>query len=130
METAGHPRADLVSRRKRSLGMDPNILVIEDVARILRCTVDTARRIPRDQLPAYLGPGRHRLYFRQDLFAYVRRLNQPARDAQLLVQQAAAEVLGWPVDRVRGRSLSREPHESSNTRQKGSDHNRSLRSKW
>jgi hypothetical protein len=30
--------------------------MVEDVARILRCTVDTARRIPRDQVLSIPGP--------------------------------------------------------------------------
>jgi hypothetical protein len=86
---------------------DPDILVVEDVARILRCTVDTARRIPRDQLPAYPGPGRHRLYLREDVRAYVRSLGKPALNAELLLAGATAQVLGLPPDRGRERQRRR-----------------------
>ena len=52
---------------------DPEILAIEEAACILRCTVDTLRRVPRDQLPVYRGPGRSNLYLREDLKQFVRR---------------------------------------------------------
>lgn len=54
---------------------DHDFLTVEGVARLMRCSVDSARRIPRDELPAYLGPGRHLLYLRADLVTYLRRRN-------------------------------------------------------
>ena len=47
----------------------PTFSFVEDVARILRCTADTARRIPRDQLRSISGPGRRQLYLREDVIA-------------------------------------------------------------
>jgi hypothetical protein len=75
------------------MGADPDILVVEDVARILRCTVDTARRILRDQLRSTCGPGRRRLYLREDVLAYVRSLGRSAPNVELLLTRARAEVL-------------------------------------
>lgn len=94
-------RAGLEGKGRTYIGADPDVLVVEDVARVLRCTVDTARRIPRDQLPAYSGPGRHRLYLRDDLMTYVRALRQPTPNATLILAGAAAKVLGLPADRVK-----------------------------
>jgi hypothetical protein len=95
------------SRATAHVGADPDILVIDDVARILRCTVDTARRIPRDQLRSIAGPGRRHLYLREDVIGYVRSRARQSPNAELLLAGAAAEVLGWPADRVRERSQRR-----------------------
>jgi hypothetical protein len=89
------------------IGADPDILVIEDVARILRCTVDTARRIPREQLRSIPGPGRRQLYLREDVIAYVRLRGRPPHNAELLLTQARAAVLELASDRVRERSQRR-----------------------
>ena len=88
-------------------GADPDILVVEDVARILRCTVDTARRIPRDQLRSISGPGRPQLYLREDVIAYVRSRARQPPNADLLLAQARAAVVELPADRVRERSQRR-----------------------
>ena len=96
---AVHPTTG--ARAESHIGADRDVLVVEDVARILRCTVDTARRIPRDQLPAYPGPGRRTLYLREDALAYVRSLGRPVAKAELLLTGATAEVLGSASDRVR-----------------------------
>ena len=53
---------------------DPDVLVLEDVARILRCSLDTVRRIPRTQLRARNGPGRLHIYLRSDVLAYIAAL--------------------------------------------------------
>ncbi len=43
------------------------------------------RRVPRDQLPVYRGPGRSNLYLREDLRRYVRsRRILPAVSDELL----------------------------------------------
>jgi hypothetical protein len=89
------------------VGADPDILVVEDVARVLRCTLDTARRIPRDQLRSISGPGRRRLYLREDVLAHVRSLGRSAPNAELLLTLARAGVLGSSAGRVRGRSQPR-----------------------
>lgn len=51
---------------------DPDVLTVDKVAAMLRCSVDQARRIPRTELPAYQGPGKYLLYFRQDVMSYLR----------------------------------------------------------
>jgi hypothetical protein len=95
------------ARARVHIGADPDILVVEDVARILRCTADTARRIPRDQLRSISGPGRRQLYLREDVIAYVRSRARHSPNAGLLLAQARATVLELPADRVRGRSQRR-----------------------
>ena len=52
--------------------LDWDILDINDVASLLRCSVDTVRRIPREELPACEGPGRPKLYLREDILTYLR----------------------------------------------------------
>lgn len=61
---------------------DPDLLSVSDVARALRCTEDTVRRIPRTDLPVY-RVGKSNLYFREDLLRFVK--TRPVR------QGAAAE---------------------------------------
>lgn len=53
--------------------LDRDVLSLNEVAIILRCTRDTVRRIPRDELYVYRGPGRARLYLREDLKRYLRQ---------------------------------------------------------
>jgi hypothetical protein len=53
-------------------GPDGDILSVDQVAATLRCSVDQARRIPRTELPAYQGPGKYVLYFRDDVLSYLR----------------------------------------------------------
>jgi len=47
------------------------ILSVEDVAAVLRCSVDTVRRIPMDELASYDGPGRGVLYQMEDVQHYL-----------------------------------------------------------
>lgn len=76
---------DTVLRPSRTGSSDSEILAIEEAACILRCTVDTLRRVPRDQLPVYRGPGRSNLYLREDLKQFVRsRRILPAIPDELL----------------------------------------------
>ena len=78
---------DTVLRSPRTGPSDLEILAIEEAACILRCTVDTLRRVPRDQLPVYRGPGRSNLYLREDLKQFVRsRRILPAVSDELLRQ--------------------------------------------
>ena len=51
---------------------DKDVLYVQNVAQMLGCSVDQARRIPRNELPAYRGPGRWLLYLREDVIRYVR----------------------------------------------------------
>ena len=55
------------------------ILSVEDVAAVLRCSVDTVRRVPVDELPSYDGPGRGVLYHMDDVQAYLRRKKRQHR---------------------------------------------------
>lgn len=99
--------ARLNGKARAHIGGDPDILVVEDVARVLRCTVDTARRIPRDLLPAYPGPGRHRLYLREELVSYLRSSVRSSPKADLLVQRIRDEVVGSRLGNGRERSAQR-----------------------
>ncbi len=45
---------------------DADFLTVEDVACLLRCSPDTVRRIPRDQLPVY-RPAKRNIYLREDM---------------------------------------------------------------
>jgi hypothetical protein len=89
------------------IGADPDVLVVEDVARIVRCTVDSARRIPRDQLPAHPGPGRRQLYLREDVLAYVRSLGQPTPNADILMRRITGEGVDSASGSGRERSARR-----------------------
>ena len=53
-----------------SVERDTDILDIESVAAILKCSVDKIRRISRDELPARIGPGKKLLYHRADVLTY------------------------------------------------------------
>ncbi len=59
--------------------IDADFLMIEEVACILSASVDTIRRIPKDDLPVYSGPGRRNIYLREDLMRYLkpRRIDAP-----------------------------------------------------
>lgn len=52
-------------------GPDADILTVEGVAKLLQCTMDTVRRIPKSGLPARIGPGKHLLYLRSEVLQYV-----------------------------------------------------------
>ena len=64
--TENQPRSKILN--------DPDILEIEDVARILRCSVDKVRRIPKTELVARTGPGKKLLYHRADILDYFKNL--------------------------------------------------------
>jgi hypothetical protein len=103
----GIHRVGLSGSLQEHIGADPDILVVEDVARILRCTVDTARRIPRDQLRSIPGPGRRQLYLRDDLLAYVRSRARSSPDADILLQRIRGQVVGFSPGSGRERSTQR-----------------------
>jgi len=87
--------------------VDPRVLVVDDVARILRCTVDTARRINRELLPSYPGPGRPRLYLYEDVISYIRGLGERGGLSGERVAEACREVLDFSPDSGRERSAKR-----------------------
>ncbi|MBF0622819.1 MAG: helix-turn-helix domain-containing protein [Magnetococcales bacterium] len=70
--------------------VDQEILTIDEAAIILRCTVDTLRRIHKEDLPVYRGPGRCNLYLRDDLLAFIRS----RRIVPEIPQDLLTEVLG------------------------------------
>lgn len=55
-------------------GPNADILTVEGVAKLLHCTVDKVRRIPKSALAARCGPGKHVLYLRSEVMDYVRLL--------------------------------------------------------
>jgi hypothetical protein len=68
---------------------DKEVLYVQNVAQMLGCSVDHARRIPRNELPAYRGPGRWLLYLRDDVIRYLRtrrvmdeHIDRPSIDAE------------------------------------------------
>lgn len=60
---------------KHKFPCDPEILGIEHVAHILRCSVDKVRRLSRHKLPARKGPGKALLYLRSDVLEFARSLS-------------------------------------------------------
>ncbi len=96
---------DSASKRPAPL-LDREILTIEDVASLLRCSPDTVRRIPRDRLPAY-RPGKRNLYLRDDIMRYVRSCRVHAVDVDSLITEIEHNVLRSSVDDVRERSRRR-----------------------
>ena len=81
-----------------------DILVTEDVARILHCAVDTVRRIPRDELPVYRGPGRYNLYLREDVIRYVRTRRVIGPNIDRMLAEIEGSVISSVPGNVRGRS--------------------------
>jgi hypothetical protein len=79
---------------------DPDVLVVDQVAHVMRCSVDTVRRIPRSDLP-YHRPGKHNLYFREDVLRYVRSrrvsVNSVNVDALLAEIEDAGNVTILPT---------------------------------
>ena len=87
--------------------LDPDILVIEEVARLLHCSVDTLRRVPKEELPAYRGPGRKHLYLREDIIRFVRCRRITGPDIDNLLREIESAVVHSELDSVRGRSSAR-----------------------
>ena len=83
---------------------DADIFVTEDVARMLHCAVDTVRRIPRDELPVYRGPGRYNLYLREDLIRYVRTRRVIGPNIDRILAEIEGSMLNSAPGSVRGRS--------------------------
>jgi hypothetical protein len=92
------------ARRTAHIGADDEFLVIEDVARILRCSVDQLRRVPQTVLPSYRSFGRRRIYRRCDLDPALRTLNAPRSGADHLMREISGQVLDSSADSGRERS--------------------------
>jgi hypothetical protein len=67
---------------------DAPIIFIENVAQMLGCSIDTVRRIPRNQLPARRGASKRLLYLRADV-KYVENLPTDYAGAANDIQQLA-----------------------------------------
>lgn len=63
--------AEAVRQTLAARPADPDLMTIADISAALRCSEDTARRIPTAELPAY-RVGKTNLYFREDVLRYVR----------------------------------------------------------
>lgn len=104
---ASAPAGELSAQQLQRAAIDRHILVVEDIARILRCTVDRARRIPRDELPNYVGPGRARLYIYDDVISYVRQQRRVGLISDERINDVRSEVLDSAPDSGRERSARR-----------------------
>ena len=72
-----------------------DILTVEEVAGMCYCSVDQARRIPRDRLPAKAGPGKRAIYLREDVIRYIQCL--PDRgEKKLLALKAMSKRSATP----------------------------------
>lgn len=69
--TIEHLLGALLEALAKRQAADPDLLSVREVADALRCSEDTAWRIPCAALPAY-RVGKANLYFREDVLAYVR----------------------------------------------------------
>lgn len=102
-------RSELVSSRLRSRTADgrvaflrghtrgdEDVLTVEGVAKLLQCTIDAVRRIPDSHLRAHQGPGKHLLYLRDEVIAYVRRSSRDGHffNPSEITDQAASSQPG------------------------------------
>lgn len=91
---------DAITRAKYpQLYWDRDLLVVEQVAAVMRCSVDTVRRIPRDELP-YSRPGLRNLYLREDVVKYVRRRRIERTPIAVDVDALLADIEGGKVTRL------------------------------
>lgn len=91
-------------RQGKELTRLDDVMTVEGVARFLHCSVQSVRNVPVTDLPKRRGPGRRILYLREDVIAYLRRSQKPARDADKLLSDIESELLESPPDSGRGRS--------------------------
>lgn len=90
MEMSDRLSDEVVQRRPSRFTANPDdVLTVEQVAVVLRCSVDQARRIPRTELPAYRGPGKYVLFFREDVLSYLR--SRPRKN-ESMANNAAMKV--------------------------------------
>jgi len=81
--------------------IDTDVLSIEDVSRILRCSSDTVRRISLEELPVY-RVGKCNLYLREEVIRYLRSKRVEPTSVDDLVFHLDAQTRGvvesLPVD--------------------------------
>ena len=89
---AGDSKLDSISSPIAGL-MDKDVLDIRDAAKILRCSVDKVRRIPKEDLAVFDGPGRANLYLREHLIEYVQQFRiEPPIDTRCM-EEALNDIL-------------------------------------
>jgi len=75
MEYAERLTEAYIRRKPSRLGpVVGEILDVVEAAAMLRCSIDTVRRIPDAMLPCRSGPGKCVLYLREDVLRYVKSL--------------------------------------------------------
>jgi len=99
--------AGSATTRQPASAVDHDVLTVREVARILRCSIQSARSIPETELARYRGPGRHLLYLRADVIAYVRSRRRRNVAADELMREIETQVLDSASDSGRGRSTRR-----------------------
>ena len=82
------------------------LLAIGQVARMLRCSADHVRRIPKSHLPAY-RPGKENLYFLDDVLAYVR---SHCRVGSVPIDQLRENWIDALADEIRGKHRPSRSH--------------------
>lgn len=74
------------------LPLDRDILSLAEVSAMLRCSEDTLRRVPRDELPVY-RVGKANLYLREEVIRYV-RVHKMVGPSTGLPDELAADIDG------------------------------------
>ena len=75
MEFAEQLAEAYIQRRPSRIGpVEGDVLGIVEVAAMLRCSIDTVRRISDAALPSRVGPGKCVLYLREDVLRFVKSL--------------------------------------------------------
>lgn len=59
-------------QQSRASTQDVDVLTAEETALLLRCSLDSNRRLSREELPARVGPGGQLLYLHDDILDYLR----------------------------------------------------------
>ena len=99
---AGHP-PDAIDGFQSNLlaSIHAGILTIQQTAALFSCSVDTLRRIPIEELPTYVGPGRGVIYLMDDIKRY-------------LINRKRSEKRGSGLGRNTNRPRPQPPSESRN----------------
>ena len=94
---ANAPKAPATHKEPVDLDrIDTDVLSIHGVARLLFCSLQAVRNIPADELPRYIGPGRSRLYLREDVMRYLKGVRRRTPAADDLMR----EIVGRGVDSI------------------------------
>lgn len=78
-------------RRYPDRHWDPDVLTAGQVAHVMRCSLDTVRRIPSTELP-FSRVGKMNLYLREDVLRYIR--SQRVTGTAINVDALLAEIDG------------------------------------